>query len=180
MIQNMESRKPMVHDLPVAAGRVGPRPKSPNSLLLVIRCCPCWSKKRAVNSFREPFRAILSWINLTLSPTATKIPNNLEHKSESQLAMGFELHWDVTYKLERQRTGCCLSPFRTIPCGRMYWFQVLLLWACALGDISRFSPRIDQIFPWESQSIFWCSRWRIFGISFYLTAFSFLTLNKFT
>ena len=43
-----------------------------------------------------------------------------------------------------------------------------------------FSLELTNFFSGKHLTHFWCSRWRIFGISFYMTAFSFLTLNKFT
>ena len=50
---------------------------------------------------------------------------------------------------------------------------------CA-GDISRFPPQIDQIFPEEALNPFFGAHHKeFFEISFYITAFVFLMLNKF-
>ena len=49
------------------------------------------------------------------------------------------------------------------------------------GDLSIFSPRFDWIFPGEELNpIFSLQDARFFGISFYITAFSVLAMNKFT
>ena len=56
-------------------------------------------------------------------------------------------------------------------------------WLCrnVQRDLSRFFPRFDRILFGEALNPFFKqAKYRIFGISFYTTTFSFSTLNKFT